>query len=88
VIKGDQIMNPEGARFRDEMGRHKVLDLIGDLTLIGMPILGHIISIRSGHSSNIAFAKLIEAAYRRRQTTSTAQIEAPRMVAAQSECRG
>lgn len=59
VIQGDQIMNPEGARFADEMVRHKILDLIGDLSLIGMPILGHIISVRSGHSSNIAFAKMI-----------------------------
>lgn len=57
VIKGDHIMNPEGARFPDEMVRHKILDLIGDLKLIGMPILGHIISVRSGHASNIAFAK-------------------------------
>lgn len=59
VIKGDQIMNPEGARFPDEMVRHKILDLIGDLSLIGCPIRGHIISVRSGHTSNIAFAKMI-----------------------------
>lgn len=59
VIKGDQIMNPGGARFRDEMVRHKVLDLIGDLSLIGIPILGHVISVCSGHLSNIAFAKVI-----------------------------
>lgn len=59
VIKGDQIMNPEGARFPDEMVRHKILDLIGDLSLVGAPILGHILSVRSGHSSNVAFAKLI-----------------------------
>lgn len=59
VIRNDQIMNPEGARFADEMVRHKILDLIGDLSLIGAPILGHIISVRSGHSSNITFAKMI-----------------------------
>jgi UDP-3-O-[3-hydroxymyristoyl] N-acetylglucosamine deacetylase len=59
VIKGDQIMNPGGARFQDEMVRHKILDLIGDLSLIGVPLLGHIISVCSGHSSNIAFAKVI-----------------------------
>lgn len=59
VIKGDQIMNPEGARFPDEMVRHKILDLIGDLTLVGVPIMGHIISVRSGHSSNTALAKMI-----------------------------
>jgi UDP-3-O-[3-hydroxymyristoyl] N-acetylglucosamine deacetylase len=59
VIKGDQIMNPGGARFPDEMVRHKILDLIGDLALVGAPILGHIIAIRSGHSSNVAFAKTL-----------------------------
>lgn len=59
VIKDDQILNPEGARYPDEMVRHKILDLIGDLSLIGEPILGHIISICSGHSSNVAFAKVI-----------------------------
>lgn len=59
LIKGDQIMNPDGARFPDEPARHKILDLIGDLSLLGAPILGHIISVRSGHSSNIAFAKTI-----------------------------
>lgn len=58
VIKGEEIMNPGGARFPDEAVRHKVLDLAGDFALIG-PILGHIISIRSGHLSNIAFAKRI-----------------------------
>lgn len=59
VIKGDQIMNPEGARFVDEMVRHKILDLIGDLSLVGVRVEGHIISVRSGHSSNIAFAKML-----------------------------
>jgi UDP-3-O-[3-hydroxymyristoyl] N-acetylglucosamine deacetylase len=59
VIKGDQILNPEGARFPDEMVRHKLLDLIGDLSLLGYPIRGHIISIRSGHATNVAFAKVL-----------------------------
>lgn len=59
VIKGDQILNPDGARFPDEMVRHKVLDLIGDLSLIGAPLAAHIIAVRSGHSSNVAFAKTL-----------------------------
>ncbi len=56
VIKGDQVMNPEGLRFPDEMVRHKVLDLIGDLSLIPHDFTAHIIAIRSGHAANIAFA--------------------------------
>ena len=59
VIRGDRILNPEGARFSDEMVRHKILDLIGDLSLIGAPLLAHIIAVRSGHSSNVAFAKVL-----------------------------
>ncbi len=59
VIQGGRILNPEGARFEDEMVRHKILDLIGDLALIGFPLLAHIIAVRSGHSSNVAFAKTI-----------------------------
>lgn len=57
VIKDDCVLNPEGVRFEDEMVRHKILDLMGDLYLVGGVILGHVIAIRSGHFSNIAFAK-------------------------------
>ncbi|MBI3508652.1 MAG: UDP-3-O-[3-hydroxymyristoyl] N-acetylglucosamine deacetylase [Chlamydiia bacterium] len=59
VIQGDRILNPEGVRFQDEMVRHKILDLIGDLALLGRPLMAHVIAIRSGHSSNIAFAKTL-----------------------------
>jgi UDP-3-O-[3-hydroxymyristoyl] N-acetylglucosamine deacetylase len=57
IIKDDEILNPEGLRFTDEMVRHKVLDLIGDLTLIGVAFTAHIVSIRSGHASNTALAR-------------------------------
>jgi UDP-3-O-[3-hydroxymyristoyl] N-acetylglucosamine deacetylase len=60
VIQGDKVINPGGARFRDEMVRHKILDLIGDLSLLGGNIQAHIIAIRSGHSSNVAFAKTLQ----------------------------
>jgi UDP-3-O-[3-hydroxymyristoyl] N-acetylglucosamine deacetylase len=57
VIKEEKIINPEALRFEDEMARHKILDLIGDLSLIGKHFLAHVIAIRSGHASNIAFAQ-------------------------------
>ncbi|MCH9630515.1 MAG: UDP-3-O-acyl-N-acetylglucosamine deacetylase [Chlamydiia bacterium] len=57
IIKGDAILNPEGLRFPDEMVRHKILDLIGDLSLVGYSFFGHVIAIRSGHFSNTAFSK-------------------------------
>jgi UDP-3-O-[3-hydroxymyristoyl] N-acetylglucosamine deacetylase len=47
-------------RFKDELVRHKILDLIGDLSLLGAQIKGHIIGIRSGHDLNIKFAKELE----------------------------
>lgn len=60
VLHGDKVLTPGGLRFRDEMVRHKILDLIGDLSLIGKPLRAHIIAIRSGHASNIAFARVLE----------------------------
>jgi len=47
-------------RFRDELVRHKILDLIGDLSLLGVEIKAHIIAIRSGHDLNIVFAKKLK----------------------------
>lgn len=57
VIKDDVILSKGGLFFPDEMARHKILDLIGDLSLIGLPFHGHVIAIRSGHASNYAFAR-------------------------------
>jgi UDP-3-O-[3-hydroxymyristoyl] N-acetylglucosamine deacetylase len=57
IIKDNAIVNSEGLRFSDEMVRHKVLDLIGDLSLVPVWFYAHIIAVRSGHSSNNAFAK-------------------------------
>jgi UDP-3-O-[3-hydroxymyristoyl] N-acetylglucosamine deacetylase len=67
VIKGDTILNPEGARYGDEMVRHKILDLIGDLALLGRPLKAHVIAVRSGHASNIAFAKVLLDSFTRNQ---------------------
>ena len=57
IIKGNSILNPEGVRYEDEMVRHKILDLVGDLLLVGYSFFAHIIAIRSGHFSNTSFAK-------------------------------
>jgi UDP-3-O-[3-hydroxymyristoyl] N-acetylglucosamine deacetylase len=59
LIKDNKVANPEGLRFHDEMVRHKILDLIGDMSLISFSFLAHIIAIRSGHASNVAFAKVL-----------------------------
>ncbi len=57
VIKGSEVLNPEGVRFPDEMVRHKILDMIGDLSLIGSSFVAHIIAIKSGHAANHLFGK-------------------------------
>ncbi len=53
------IVNDVPLRFENEFVRHKILDLLGDLTLVGAPIEGHIISVRSGHQYNLKFARLL-----------------------------
>lgn len=57
IIKGDAVLSRNGLFFPDEMVRHKILDMIGDLALVGIDFHAHILAIRSGHTSNFAFAK-------------------------------
>lgn len=64
IVKGDTILNPEGVRYKDEMVRHKILDLIGDLSLVGRSFLAHVIAIRSGHFSNTSFARELVSSFK------------------------
>jgi UDP-3-O-[3-hydroxymyristoyl] N-acetylglucosamine deacetylase len=57
LVGHDRIMNPGGTRCVDEMARHKVQDLIGDLALLGYPLRIHVIAIRSGHASHLALVR-------------------------------
>lgn len=57
VIKDDAVLSKGGLFFPNEMARHKILDLVGDLSLIGIDFHAHVIAIRSGHSSNFSFGK-------------------------------
>ncbi|NCA81105.1 MAG: bifunctional UDP-3-O-[3-hydroxymyristoyl] N-acetylglucosamine deacetylase/3-hydroxyacyl-ACP dehydratase, partial [Sphingobacteriia bacterium] len=59
-VREQGILNNVELHYNNEPARHKLLDLIGDLATVGMPIKGHIIAIRPGHQSNIEFAKLIK----------------------------
>ncbi len=52
VVDDERILNPEGLRFQDEFVRHKILDAIGDFSLLGYPILGHIRAFKAGHDVN------------------------------------
>ncbi len=57
VIDHEGVVNEGGLRYSDEFVRHKLLDCIGDFSLLGLPILGHIIAKRSGHAFNHAFVE-------------------------------
>lgn len=59
VIDRSEILNAEGLRFSNEFVRHKLLDLIGDLALLGCPVLGHITAIKSGHAQHLQLMKEI-----------------------------
>ncbi len=52
VLGENTVLNKEGLRYKDEFVRHKILDLIGDFSLVGMPIIGHIVAHKSGHALN------------------------------------
>jgi UDP-3-O-[3-hydroxymyristoyl] N-acetylglucosamine deacetylase len=55
----DGIANPGGLRFPDECCRHKALDLIGDLALVGRPLLGEVVAEKAGHAMHVALVKKI-----------------------------
>jgi UDP-3-O-[3-hydroxymyristoyl] N-acetylglucosamine deacetylase/3-hydroxyacyl-[acyl-carrier-protein] dehydratase len=59
VIRGDKILSKEGLRFKDEFVRHKMLDIIGDVVLLGMPLKAHIVATRPGHAINAELTKAL-----------------------------
>lgn len=60
IVENGPVLNPEGLRFNNELARHKILDFIGDLALLGARIKGKILIKKPGHSSNIQFLKHIK----------------------------
>ncbi|WP_114783154.1 bifunctional UDP-3-O-[3-hydroxymyristoyl] N-acetylglucosamine deacetylase/3-hydroxyacyl-ACP dehydratase [Botryobacter ruber] len=59
-VKEEGILNNTELRYKNEPARHKLLDLMGDLALIGRPLKGQILAARPGHAANIAFAKKVK----------------------------
>ena len=70
VLDEDSVLNPEGLRFPDEFCRHKVLDLIGDLSLFGRPVIGHVVADRAGHAMH---ARLVSELLRRKDCWTVTQ---------------
>ena len=59
-VKAEGILNNTELRYKNEPARHKLLDLMGDLALIGRPIKGQILAARPGHAANVAFARKVK----------------------------
>jgi UDP-3-O-[3-hydroxymyristoyl] N-acetylglucosamine deacetylase/3-hydroxyacyl-[acyl-carrier-protein] dehydratase len=59
VIKGDSIISKEPLRYKDEFVRHKMLDIIGDVMLLGMPLHAHIVATRPGHAINAELTRVL-----------------------------
>jgi UDP-3-O-[3-hydroxymyristoyl] N-acetylglucosamine deacetylase / 3-hydroxyacyl-[acyl-carrier-protein] dehydratase len=57
---GIGILNNVKLHFQNEPARHKLLDIVGDLALVGKPIQGHFLAARPGHTTNVAFAKILK----------------------------
>src|SRR6476660_941765 len=75
VIRGDAVLSKEPLRFPDEFVRHKILDIIGDLALVGRRIRGHVVAVKPGHASNADLARSIT-----REQTRRSAVAAPRTI--------
>ena len=78
VIRGDEIMSKEPMRFPNEFARHKALDIIGDLTLAGVRILGHVIAVKPGHGPNTKMAAMLKAEYLRMRSMVPPEVILPK----------
>lgn len=86
VIRDDAVLTTEPLRYPDEFVRHKILDMIGDLSLLGYPLAGHVVAVRPSHTVNCELARMISAQMRKplvaMQTFSPPPVSAPVMPSA------
>jgi len=75
VIRDDAVLTTEPLRYREEFVRHKILDIIGDLSLIGQPLHAHVIAVRPSHQANTELARALVA--QARKPKEAAQTFAP-----------
>jgi UDP-3-O-[3-hydroxymyristoyl] N-acetylglucosamine deacetylase/3-hydroxyacyl-[acyl-carrier-protein] dehydratase len=74
VVRGESVLSKEPLRFPDEFVRHKVLDIIGDLALLGWHVHGHVVAVKPGHSTN---AELVRAIAREQARSMAVAIKQP-----------
>src|SRR5437899_4546185 len=75
VVRGEAVLSREPLRFPDEFVRHKILDIICDLALVGRRIRGHVVAVKPGHASNADLARSIT-----REQTRRSAVAAPRVI--------
>jgi UDP-3-O-[3-hydroxymyristoyl] N-acetylglucosamine deacetylase/3-hydroxyacyl-[acyl-carrier-protein] dehydratase len=75
VVRGEAVLSKEPLRFADEFVRHKILDIVGDLALVGRRIRGHVVAVKPGHAVNADLARSIV-----REQTRRSAVAAPRAV--------
>jgi len=85
VIRDDAVLTTEPLRYPEEFVRHKILDIIGDLSLVGAPIQGHVIAVRPGHAANCEFARLLSLEMRKPLEAAQSFSPPPPSPAAQGE---
>jgi UDP-3-O-[3-hydroxymyristoyl] N-acetylglucosamine deacetylase/3-hydroxyacyl-[acyl-carrier-protein] dehydratase len=83
ILKGDKVVSKEPLRFKDELVRHKILDIIGDIVLSGIRLKAHIIAVRPGHALNSRLAAAVRKQWqeskekKKPSTPSSQKVEAP-----------
>src|SRR5213082_3356201 len=75
VVRGEAVLSKEPLRFADEFVRHKILDIIGDLALVGRRIRGHVVAVKPGHAINAELARSIT-----REQTRRSALAVPRTI--------
>ena len=86
VVRDDAVLTNEPLRYPNEFVRHKILDILGDLSLVGRPLTGHLIAVKPSHTANCEMARRISAQMRR--PLVLAQAFAPPPEPARSEAAG
>lgn len=78
VLDEHEVLNPDGLRWPDEFVRHKMLDALGDLVTLGMPLMGHVVLYKAGHDvMNRLVRKIIESPHSYRRIELGAEVTAP-----------
>jgi len=78
VVRGDAVLSKEPLRFPDEFVRHKILDIVGDLALVGCRIRGHLIAVKPGHAANAELARAIAKEQTRRDALTVPRVVVPK----------